>query len=192
MKKWIINGIAIIGCLGLILHVYNNNKPAKDIVIDAKVDEYTSLAEIEDKVTLIVKVNKLSDDSPMIRKNSSDRILFTGTIGNVEVLKVYKNTSDRTISVGDQLPILENETYNKVENVTYHIAGYKKMEQNKEYMLFLDYSVEDEWYVPCSAVWGKYPLDPEEETLFVNNTMRTSQEDENPIDKISKEVLEKY
>ena len=76
-------------------------------------------------------------------------------IGNVEILEIYKNTSGKDLKISDEIPILENEAYNKAENVVYHVAGYRKMEQDKEYMLFLDYSEDDSWYVPCSAIWGK-------------------------------------
>lgn len=31
----------------------------------------------------------------MIRKNSEENIRFTGTIGNVEILEIYKNTSGK-------------------------------------------------------------------------------------------------
>ena len=123
-------------------------------MIDAKVDGYDSLEEIEDKVSIIVKAKKVPENPSMIRKNSEENIRFTGTIGNVEILEIYKNTSGKNLKISDEIPILENEAYNKAENVVYHVAGYRKMEQDKEYMLFLEYSEDDSWYVPCSAIWG--------------------------------------
>lgn len=66
------------------------------------------------------------------------------------------------------------------------------MEQDKEYMLFLDYSEDDSWYVPCSAIWGKYPLDANETLLFQEKTTRANYEEEGLLDGIQKEVLEKY
>lgn len=163
---------------------WNQNKQAIDLVVDAKVDSYESLDEIENAVSVIAKVKKISEDQPMVRKNSQGEMLFTGTIGNVEVIEIYKDTSGKAIKVFDSLLILENETYSKTENINYHIAGYKKMEENKEYMLFLNYSEDDGWYVPCSAIWGKYLLDLNEDILF--------QEENTSLDNIWGEVIDKY
>lgn len=176
-------GLVIVCFLGVAFYQWNQNKPAGDLIIDAKVDAYDSLDEIENKVSVIVRAKKVSEEKPMIRKNSEGNIRFTGTIGNVEILKIYKDDSGKELHISEILPILENETYNKSENMNYHIAGYLKMKKNKEYMLFLDYSEEDGWYVPCSAIWGKYPLDLNEKTLF---------KEEQSIDNIEDEVLEKY
>lgn len=66
------------------------------------------------------------------------------------------------------------------------------MEENKEYMLFLNYSEDDGWYVPCSAIWGKYPLDPNEDILFQDVTTRSVQNGNTSLDNIWEEVIDKY
>ena len=185
-KILIFIGMLIIICLGIGLGQWNQNKPANDLIVDAKVDAYDSLDEIENVVSIIAKVKKVSEDPPMIRKNSE------GTIGNVEVIEIYKDTSGRALKIFDILPVLENETYSETENINYHIAGYKKMEENKEYMLFLNYSEDDGWYVPCSAIWGKYPLDPNEDILFQDITTRSVQNGNTSLDNILEEVIDKY
>ena len=184
-KILIFIGMLIIICLGLGLGQWN-------LIVDAKVDAYDSLDEIENVVSIIAKVKKVSEDPPMIRKNSEGGMLFTGTIGNVEVIEIYKDTSGRALKIFDILPVLENETYSETENINYHIAGYKKMEENKEYMLFLNYSEDDGWYVPCSAIWGKYPLDPNEDILFQDITTRSVQNGNTSLDNIWEEVIDKY
>ena len=191
-KFFIFIGMLIIICLGIGLGQWNQNKPANDLIVDAKVDAYDSLDEIENVVSIIAKVKKVSEDPPMIRKNSEGGMLFTGTIGNVEVIEIYKDTSGRALKIFDILPVLENETYSETENINYHIAGYKKMEENKEYMLFLNYSEDDGWYVPCSAIWGKYPLDPNEDILFQDITTRSVQNGNTSLDNIWEEVIDKY
>lgn len=191
-KILIFIGMLIIICLGIGLGQWNQNKPANDLIVDAKVDAYDSLDEIENVVSIIAKVKKVSEDPPMIRKNSEGGMLFTGTIGNVEVIEIYKDTSGRALKIFDILPVLENETYSETENINYHIAGYKKMEENKEYMLFLNYSEDDGWYVPCSAIWGKYPLDPNEDILFQDITTRSVQNGNTSLDNILEEVIDKY
>lgn len=187
--RMIIASSVLVCCFGVGFYLWNRNQPAGDVVIDAKVDGYDSLEEIEEKVSIIVKAKKVSEDPSMIRKNTEGNIRFTGTIGNVEILEIYKDMSGKDLKVSDELPILENEAYNEAENVVYHVAGYRKMEQDKEYMLFLDYSEDDGWYVPCSAIWGKYPLD-EKEALLFQETRQASEE--GPLDGIQEEVLEKY
>ena len=191
-KILIFIGMLIIICLGIGLGQWNQNKPANDLIVDAKVDAYDSLDEIENVVSIIAKVKKVSEDPPMIRKNSEGGMLFTGTIGNVEVIEIYKDTSGRALKIFDILPVLENETYSETENINYHIAGNKKMEENKEYMLFLNYSEDDGWYVPCSAIWGKYPLDPNEDILFQDITTRSVQNGNTSLDNIWEEVIDKY
>lgn len=187
----IVSGI-LVCCLGVGFYLWNQKQPPGEVVIDAKVDGYDSLEEIEDKVSIIVKAKKVSENPSMIRKNGEENIRFTGTIGNVEILEIYKNTSGKDLKISDEIPILENEAYNKAKNVVYHVAGYRKMEQDKEYMLFLDYSEDDGWYVPCSAIWGKYPLDANEMLLFQEKTTRANYEEKGLLDGIQKEVLGKY
>lgn len=192
MKKKFLIFIGMLSIIFLGIGQWNQSKQANDLIVDAKVDAYESLDEIENAVSVIAKVKKVSENQPMIRKNSQGGILFTGTIGNVEVIEIYKDTSGKAIKVFDSLPILENETYSEAENINYHIAGYKKMEQNKEYMLFLNYSEDDGWYVPCSAIWGKYPLDPNEDILFQDISTRTLQEENTSLNNIGEEVIDKY
>lgn len=171
----------------------SSNLPPREVLVEGKVDGYDSLDEIEEKVSIIVKATKISEDDPLVKKNERGNLLLTGTIGNVKITEIYKDESNRSLAVDDILPIYENEAYVKSENAIYHVAGYQKMLEDKEYMLFLDYSEGDEWYVPCSAIWGKYPMDSTESILFRENEepalmSRTPE----PIDMIAHEVLEKY
>lgn len=167
-------------------------KNYKHVMVGAKIDEYQSLQSIEEKVALIVKVKKVNEEEPIIWRDEQGNVYFVGTIGNVEVLKVYKDESDQHIEIGNILPIFENEAYDEKENTTYHVAGYQKMQVENEYMLFLNYSDGDKWYVPCSAIWGKYPLNPQENILYHDSEISTMSFDENLVEKIGVEVIQKY
>ena len=169
------------------------SKPSTDISVEAKVDEYQSLEAIENTVAIIVKVEKISEEEPIIWKNDQGNVYFAGTIGNVKINEIYKNDSDRQLEIGRTIPIFENEAYDPKENTTYHVADYKKMSVGKEYMLFLNYSDSDRWYVPCSAIWGKYPLDSSEPILY--NSTEVEPVIDSPhslVNKIGLEVSEKY
>ncbi len=163
---------------------------AAHTAVEAKIDEYQSLTEIEDKVDIIVKAVKESEEDPIIQKDEMGNVNFTGTVGNVKITRLYTNKSGQTIEEGDVLPIFENEAYDAKTNTVYHVAGYTKMEQGQEYILFLTYSEGDQWYVPCSAVWGKYPLNPSEAVLYSNDTQNSTMESN--MEKIGREVLDKY
>lgn len=167
---------------------------ASHIAVEAKIDEYHSLKEIEDKADVIVRVTKESEESPIIQRDEMGNVNFVGTIGNVEVTQLYTNKSAQNIEVGDTLPIFENEAYDSGTNTVYHVANYTKMEIGKEYMLFLTYSESDHWYVPCSAVWGKYPLNDTEAVLFSADDSNVTQNSarENIMEQIGQEVLDKY
>lgn len=53
----IVSGI-LICCLGVGFYLWHQKQPTREAVIDAKVDGYDSLEEIEDKVSIIVKAKK--------------------------------------------------------------------------------------------------------------------------------------
>ena len=164
-----------------------------DISVEAKVDEYQSLEAIENNVEIIVKVEKTSEEEPIIWRNEHGSVYFVGTIGNVKITEIYKNESDRQLETGDTIPVFENEAYDSKENVTYHVADYKKMSEGKEYILFLNYSDGDQWYVLCSAVWGKYPLDNSEPILYKGDDSRAVMDSSyDLIDQIGLEVIDKY
>lgn len=164
-----------------------------DISVEAKVDGYQSLEAIENSVQIIVKVEKVSEEDPIIWRNPNGDPYFVGMIGNVKITDLYKNESNQQIEVGSTIPIFENEAYDDQKNITYHVANYLKMNIGKEYMLFLDYSESDNWYVPCSAIWGKYPLDNTEAILYSSNARAAETSSVNIlVNQISLEVMDKY
>lgn len=207
-KKILISLCIIIAAAALFVTIYQFKKgqdtdivtsapdDASHVAVEAKIDGYRSLEEIENKVDIIVKVVKDSEEPPIIQRDNMGNVNFTGTIGNVKVTKIYTDKSDQNIKEGEIIPIFENEAYDSKTNTVYHVAGYTKMEIGKEYMLFLTYSPGDNWYVPCSAVWGKYPLNSSEAALYRSNTKDSEKNDVNGMDtiieQIGQEVQAKY
>lgn len=164
-----------------------------DMSVEAKVDEYYSLESIENSVEIIVKAEKVSEEEPVIWRDGQGNVYFVGMIGNVKISNIYKDESNQDIKIGSTIPIFENEAYDAEKNVIYHVADYKKMSIGKEYMLFLDYSEDDNWYVPCSAIWGKYPLDSTEAILYSSTERSAEASSANSlVDQIGHEVIEKY
>ncbi|MBU3877189.1 hypothetical protein HGO97_015390 [Faecalicatena sp. AGMB00832] len=164
-----------------------------DMSVEAKVDEYHSLEAIENSIGIIVKAEKVSEEEPVIWRDGQGNVYFVGMIGNVKISNIYKDESNQDIKIGSTISIFENEAYDAEKNVIYHVAGYKKMGIGKEYMLFLDYSEDDNWYVPCSAIWGKYPLDSTEAILYNSNERPAETSSANIlVTQIGREVIEKY
>lgn len=122
-NKKVLIGICVVFVAIAFISIYQFTKgrEEKDIVIapedavhmtvDAKIDEYYSLKEIEDKVDIIVKVRKDSEESPIIRRDEMGDVYFAGTIGNVKVIQLYTNKSVQSIDAGDIIPVFENEAY---------------------------------------------------------------------------------
>lgn len=202
MKKGMkIAGISVVVFLLIgayaVYPIVQKNKTFKeaptDMSVEAKIDEYQSLESIENSVEIIVKAEKVSEEEPIIWRGSNDEPYFVGMIGNVKIINIYKDGSNQDITAGSIIPIFENEAYDAEKNVIYHVAGYKKMSIGKEYMLFLDYSESDNWYVPCSAIWGKYPLDSTEVILYNSNERAAETSTANIlVTQIGCEVMEKY
>lgn len=206
-KKILISFCVIFAAAALFFTVYQFKKgqdadtvtaapdDAAHVAVEAKIDEYRSLKEIEEKVDIIVKVIKDSEEPPIIQKDNMGNVNFTGTIGNVKVTEIYTNKSDRSIDEGDIIPVFENEACDSKTNTVYHVANYTKMEIGQEYMLFLTYSPSDRWYVPCSAVWGKYPLNSSEAVLYrssTGNPENNTDDMDSIMKQIEQEVQAKY
>lgn len=150
------------------------------------------MQELENATPIIVKGIKTYENEPSIRKNEYGETTAVYTLSSFKIKEVFKNNTDALITNDSEIPILENEAYDKKTDTTYHIAGYKKMKTNNEYILFLYYSASDDWYVPKGVTFGKIPVDNTEENLYLE-TNEISRSNEKPIeDIIADQVREKY
>lgn len=157
--------ILIFGFIGFSKITKNNDK---DIIVDAKVDAYYSLNEVEEASDIIVLGHKVSEDEPTIIK-SNGKPVVEYTLSEFEIETIEKNNSENMVEAGQVITILENEATDKDEKITYHIAGYHKMITDNKYLLFLHYADDNNWYVPTGVTVGKVPLDKNENLIIADS-----------------------
>ena len=138
-------------------HLFGGN-----LVLDAKIDEFPDLNSLEDNTDIIAVGKKTKQEEPTIIYNQEGRIYIAYTLSNFLIEKVISGNS---FTSGTEITILENEAYNKKENLTYNIAGYELMKIDKDYLLFLKKSETDPYYLITGINYGKVPLQNESNGL---------------------------
>lgn len=167
----------------------------RNLIVDAKTDVMPDLASIENKAEMIVIGKKVVQEDPTVIYNQEDRINVAYTLSNFLVQKVI---SDDEVQGGMEITILENEAYNKREDITYHIAGYELMKEDNEYLLFLRKSTTDPYYIIIGNNYGKVPLQNETSALReavqkANTSYATEKLSEwAREDRVKQQALEKY
>lgn len=158
-----------------------------DVYVAAKTDMYDSVEDLEESSTVIVRGTKIYEGEPQIDRHKEDGgIVATYTLSDIEIKEIYKDDSGQNLKVSNQITIIENTAIDETEHIRYHIAGYNMMELYKEYILFLKYSKEDQWFIPLGVTFGKFPLDEREELIYEEIDEDTIEE------RIADEVREKY
>lgn len=167
---------------------------------EVKTVSFASLAEMEEYADVILRAERLDREEPHIERTvdaiSSSAGVFTGgwTFSEVRIRSVYKDTTDQ-MKEGNSITILENEVYDDMANVVYHINGYEMMVAGNEYLLFLKKCVlEDgtEYYVSCGVNYGT--ISTAEDGRYKNRRYRNKDEsiDLSVYEKIWEEALKKY
>lgn len=88
-----------------------------DIMVDAKIEAYDSLSEVEAASDIIVLGKKVSEDEPtIIEKNGYTFAAYT--LSGFEIESIKKNSSEVSVEVGQTLTILENEAYDESDGNT--------------------------------------------------------------------------
>lgn len=159
------NQCFIIGMLVVLVAIicllaFSTREP-EHVNVQAKLAEYTTVEEVENTADIIAVCEKKSEDAPTVMKNSEGDITAVFTLSLLEVKSVEKGN----VVEGDMLTVLENEGYVEETNTVYHIAGYKKMKQGNQYLLFLRSADGNPWFIPVGVNIGKIPLDNDEEIL---------------------------
>lgn len=152
-----------------------------------------------------MRVRRTEKDENVLKYPFSELqdVCYGYTKSMVQVSEIMKNTSGQQIGLEDEIRILENQfTYIDGDTeVTCHVDQYKMMEPGKEYILYLCYSEQDEWYYLLSGLQGKVPVSEEEEILFpasqityyVNQPkMEEGSEMQRVMEEIRKDSLVKY
>lgn len=167
----------------------------RNLIVDAKTDVMPDLASIENKAEMIVIGKKVVQEDPTVIYNQEDRINVAYTLSNFLVQKVI---SGDEVQGGMEITILENEAYNKREDITYHIAGYELMKEDNEYLLFLRKSTTDPYYIIIGNNYGKVPLQNEtsalREAVQKANTSYATEKLSEWVreDRVKQQALEKY
>lgn len=167
----------------------------RNLIVDAKTDVMPDLASIENKAEMIVIGKKVVHEDPTVIYNQEDRINVAYTLSNFLVQKVI---SGDEVQGGMEITILENEAYNKREDITYHIAGYELMKEDNEYLLFLRKSTTDPYYIIIGNNYGKVPLQNEtsalREAVQKANTSYATEKLSEWVreDRVKQQALEKY
>ncbi|EAC8986543.1 hypothetical protein E9535_14690 [Listeria monocytogenes] len=164
-------------------------KPFSEVAVEAKTDGFSNEEELSNAsdVILIGQLEKRGESQ--VDRDVDGGILAVFRMSDFKISQVVKNDTEENLVEGTIVPIYENEGYDEETNTTYHIAGYEKMENNENYMLFLTYDPEDNYYVPVGVNFGKMNTDSEEETeLYGQDNVDAEKE----INEVQSEALDAY
>ena len=129
--------------------------------MEVKTVSFESLSEMEEYADVILRAVRLDREEPYIERyadaTASSTFMISGwTFSEVKIGKIYKDTTDQ-LAEGKTITILENEVYDELSNMVYHIGGYDMMVKGYEYLLFLKKNVMDDgtvYYVSCGVNFG--------------------------------------
>ncbi|WP_107840939.1 hypothetical protein [Metasolibacillus meyeri] len=167
----------------------------RHLIVEAKTDVTPDLASVEEKADMIVIGKKIVQEDSTVIYNEEGRIDIAYTLSDFLIEKVI---SGDEVHDGMEITILENEAYNKREDITYHIAGYELMLEDNEYLLFLRKSMTDPYYIIIGNSYGKVPLQNETSALReavqkANTSYATEKLSEwAQEDMLKEQALEKY
>ncbi|WP_122646989.1 hypothetical protein [Enterococcus mediterraneensis] len=140
----------------------NSSRFGKDIYQVGKTEGFNDLKEVENAADEIVIAEKTYENASTVlytKYGGEERIAIAYTLSDFKVDKVIHGDHLKT---GETFTILENEAYNKKQKVTYHIAGYNMMRQGTKYLLFLEQSETDPYYLVVGVNFGKVDLERSE------------------------------
>ena len=137
---------------------------------DAKTDLYESEKALDEWAGLIVRVERTSDAENVIEQIDINGHYHGWTLSIAKVKEVLKNDSGMNVARGDEIPVYEPQfTYydkEKKANITWHINQYNMMQEGNEYILYLNYSLNDNWYYMAGGIFGKINVEADEPVLF--------------------------
>lgn len=179
--------------------VYDNGMKdhlfGENLYLDAKMDSFNDLNDVEEVTDLILIGRKTSQNKPTVIYNTEGRIDIAYTLSDFKVSKVIHGGK---LKEGDTFTLLENEAYDEKVDLTYHIAGYNLINLDEEYLLFLNQSETDPYYLISGVNYGKVSLE-NEKTDFPNALKNTFTAYSNEIlsaynhqEKVRDEAREKY
>ncbi len=188
MKKNIIILLAMV----VMLCLTSCEKKPEHNVISAKVRGFDTLEEMEDYSKVIVKGIREDYEEPIIQ-TSNGHIVSGFTFSSFKITEVIKDTSG-TLENGSTITILENEVYDKDNNIIYHTADYNMMVEGNEYLLFLGKSSTNnlEYYVSAGINYGTISLEDDKRAVQYKTVTGEKSKDFSAYTPIWDAAKEKY
>lgn len=129
------------------------NQYGNHIIVEAKIDSYRNLNDVEKESEIIVLGKKVKQNPSIIQKDKGNVNGFY-TISKFKIKEVIKGD----FKAGDIIDIFESAGIDEETGKIYHILNYELMETNTEYLLFLRRSETDSWYMISGLKYGKISL----------------------------------
>ena len=164
------------------------NQYGNHIIVEAKIDSYRNLNDVEKETEVIVLGKKIKQNPSTIQKNNG-YVNGVYTISNFKIEKVFKGN----FKPGDVIDVFESAGIDEETGKIYHIAGYELMEKDEKYLLFLRHSETDPWYMISGLKFGKISLSGKKGDLRLEMEKANEylEEFENE-DRIREEAIKKY
>ena len=167
---------------------FRKNQYGNHIFIEAKLDAYRNLNDVEKETEVIVLGKKIKQNPSTIQKNNG-YVNGVYTISNFKIEKVFKGN----FKAGDIIVVFESAGIDEKTGKIYHIEGYELMEKDEEYLLFLRCSETDSWYMISGLKFGKISLSGKKSEFRIELEKADHYPEEFELEgKIREEAIKKY
>ncbi len=164
------------------------NQYGNHIIVEAKIDSYRNLNDVENESEIIVLGKKTKQSPSKIQKDRGNVNGFY-TISKFKIQEVIKGD----FKAGDIIDIFESAGIDEETGKIYHILNYELMETNTEYLLFLRRSETDSWYMISGLKYGKISLSRKKGELRLELEKANEYLEEfETEDRIRNEAIKKY
>lgn len=164
------------------------NQYGNHIIVEAKIDSYRNLNDVEKESEIIVLGKKVKQNPSIIQKDKGNVNGFY-TISKFKIKEVIKGD----FKAGDIIDIFESAGIDEETGKIYHILNYELMETNTEYLLFLRRSETDSWYMISGLKYGKISLSEKKGELRLELEKANEYLEEfETEDRIRNEAIKKY
>ena len=155
-KKSFILGIII--STAFVLIGCSSSRPSTNVNYDAKIAGVSGLADMEKRSDLIVTVERLGEDEPVIKRSDGYIVSFY-TLSQVRIDDIFSDSTGK-MEKGNIIRVLENEAYDEESCKSLHAGGYCMMEEGKRYLLFLGKAPQDmDYYYSVGVNYGTISLE---------------------------------
>lgn len=150
----------------------------EDEIFNSKSVHYDNLKDLEDDTEYIVIAKKIEETNGFFNTFTTS---FTSS--KFVVTKSFKGN----LKIGDEFFVKEKEFFHEKIKKNIHIMGYELSELEKEYLLFLRYEKEINYYFTKQNSLGKIPIDKNEEGKLTKNLKKSDHINSKDILKLIKE-----